>query len=465
MLDRGFIAKLLESIQREIADRVTPDLTHADARTSADMVYLLIGWLKTQIGDLDRLSGERAAALASLMREDAATGEWLPLLSRNLASGEFGSADPGLFADALEVEKRFLAAQDPEPPADLSTSFLGGRRGHRGDGGTEPVAITDETLTAYLRRRHPGFPGARASRVQRLPGGMGKETVLFRIDGLDHYDGDAVIRLDLPVLSTDNSVVNEFPLLVAVERHGVKVPQPLWCEPDRSVFGGAFIVVRKVSGSTDIGGWIGDPAARARFGRVLARTMAEIHALRPEDVGGQRMTQTAIEATRAYIEATRRFYRSRETAYNARIEAGFDYLLARSPADDRRPPALVHGDIGFHNLMIEEGDVTAVLDWDYAHFGDPAEDVSYCRPFVERILPWSEFLAEYHAHGGRAYGDEQDHYYAVWRDLRNAAACAGALGAWRQTEHGNIKLAMAGILYGPRFEIAALEAITRKCSP
>jgi aminoglycoside phosphotransferase (APT) family kinase protein len=202
-----------------------------------------------------------------------------------------------------------------------------------------------------------------------------------------------------------------------------------------------------------------DPKAANRFGKVLAQTMAKIHAIIPPRRDPEGADETAIEATRAYIEATRAFYRSRARETNPRIEAGFVFLLSKSPEEDGAVPSLVHGDIGFHNLMMENGDVTAVLDWDYSHTGDPAEDVNYCRPFVERILPWDDFLSEYYAYGGRPYTLEKDRYYSVWRDVRNAAACVGALGALFISKQGSIKLATAGLIYGPRFEMSTLSAI------
>jgi aminoglycoside phosphotransferase (APT) family kinase protein len=40
-------------------------------------------------------------------------------------------------------------------------------------------------------------------------------------------------------------------------------------------------------------------------------------------------------------------------------------------------PALVHGDVGAGNFMCCNGEITAMLDWELAHLGDPHEDLAW----------------------------------------------------------------------------------------
>jgi len=51
-------------------------------------------------------------------------------------------------------------------------------------------------------------------------------------------------------------------------------------------------------------------------------------------------------------------------------------LAERMPAGDG-PPAMVHGDVGAGNFLTLDGEVTAVLDWELAHLGDPHEDLAW----------------------------------------------------------------------------------------
>ena len=51
-------------------------------------------------------------------------------------------------------------------------------------------------------------------------------------------------------------------------------------------------------------------------------------------------------------------------------------LAATLPATDERP-SLVHGDVGAGNFMVDGGRVSAMIDWELAHVGDPHEDMAW----------------------------------------------------------------------------------------
>ncbi|MFF0741647.1 phosphotransferase family protein [Streptomyces sp. NPDC004111] len=66
---------------------------------------------------------------------------------------------------------------------------------------------------------------------------------------------------------------------------------------------------------------------------------------------------------------------------------------------------LVHGDFGPNNVLLT-GDgarVTALLDWEWAHAGDPVEDLAWCEWIVRTHHPESVGALEefFHAYGHR----------------------------------------------------------------
>ena len=66
-------------------------------------------------------------------------------------------------------------------------------------------------------------------------------------------------------------------------------------------------------------------------------------------------------------------------------------------------PVMVHGDVGPGNFMVENGQVTAMLDWEVAHVGDPHEDLAWMwmrGAHTEFGDPLTR-LAEYEAASGR----------------------------------------------------------------
>ena len=62
--------------------------------------------------------------------------------------------------------------------------------------------------------------------------------------------------------------------------------------------------------------------------------------------------------------------------------------------------AAVHGDVGPYNPLIEGDHLTAVLDWEFLHLGDPAVDLGLVRVYAEEFMQWEEFMRLYRAAGG-----------------------------------------------------------------
>ncbi|HEX6686951.1 MAG TPA: phosphotransferase [Candidatus Limnocylindrales bacterium] len=60
-------------------------------------------------------------------------------------------------------------------------------------------------------------------------------------------------------------------------------------------------------------------------------------------------------------------------------------MLRRIHGIDPEPgPALVHGDYGPNNVLLDPAtfEVTAVLDWEWAHAGNPVRDLAWCEWIV-----------------------------------------------------------------------------------
>ncbi|HKQ81452.1 MAG TPA: phosphotransferase family protein [Steroidobacteraceae bacterium] len=463
---------LLDALEHAVRTTVQPEVKSAEATATAEMSCRLLSWLAALIRTRSPANEPHANRLHELLTEaglgDGRSGKphsigspaQVDVLCQRLLQ-ESPAQLKTVFERFLEAEEAAVAAHDPGATAGVAENYKGGRTVLKSADAGEPL-VTAATLTRYLKTRFPEVRDVHATDVRVLPGGFGKDTILFTIVGMVPCAGPVVIRKDLPVVPLGVSAVDEFPLLVALFRAGIPVPEPLWAEPDAVPLGSPFIVVRWMPGTVDVNSWVGDSAAVRRFANELARVMAQLHRIGPEDLGFPQLAGlTAAEGTRKVVLDMLALCNRDESLSNSRLELIFAWLLGRIPSAGGRSARLVHGDIGFHNLLIQDGRVTAVLDWEYAHFGDPGEDVAYCRPFVESVMPWPEFLQMYEAHGGVPYTDEQDRFYSVWRNARNAAGCVGGMRSFLAAPVGSIKLATAGIIFGPRFELEALRAILR----
>jgi aminoglycoside phosphotransferase (APT) family kinase protein len=392
-------------------------------------------------------------ALAAMFRRELSEAHQDPAKAHALAAR---------LRHLIAAETRFHAALDPQSALDIASAYQGGKSDDSKDTAKSKPVVTIDTLNAYLRRRFPDSHDISASNLQILTGGMGKDTLLFELKGHATFSGPLVMRKDLEQLSLDVSAVDEFPLLQAVEAAGVCAPTPLWAESDPSQLGTRFIVVRRARGSVAIQQDISDEKIRRHFADKLAEGLVAIHNLKLPQLEMYRSTsgKSMTQSLRDQLEWWRAYWMRKRLEPSVKLETVFAWLEANIPPDPGIAPVLVHGDYGFHNLIMDQGEVTAILDWEFAHMGDPAEDVNYCRQFIERYVPFDYFLERYTARGGKPYDMARDRYFTVFRNLRNAVASIGALRAFYAAVPGNVKMATAGLAYNPRFELEAMRLVT-----
>jgi Phosphotransferase enzyme family len=77
------------------------------------------------------------------------------------------------------------------------------------------------------------------------------------------------------------------------------------------------------------------------------------------------------------------------------------WLLAR--VSDVVPASrlcLLQGDFGFHNMLVDGADVTALVDWEAAAIGPPARELAAAWGAVNALMPWADFTQAYVDAGG-----------------------------------------------------------------
>ena len=110
-----------------------------------------------------------------------------------------------------------------------------------------------------------------------------------------------------------------------------------------------------------------------------------------------------------------------------RLEAhpGLVYLVRwlRDRLPVARRVSVVHGDLRFGNLLADGPVLTALLDWEMTHLGDPVEDLGWVYRALwspERSLPFDEFLAAYGEAGGEVPDPEHLRWYQVFCELKHS---------------------------------------------
>jgi aminoglycoside phosphotransferase (APT) family kinase protein len=129
---------------------------------------------------------------------------------------------------------------------------------------------------------------------------------------------------------------------------------------------------------------------------------------------------------------------------------------------------LCHNDFRTGNIMVDEAGITGILDWEFAAWGDPHEDIGWlcakCWRFggpgeVGGIGPRAAFHAAYEAQSGRVV----DAARVAWWEI--AAAIRWAVIAIDQAERHvsgrepSLELALTGHIV-PELELDVLRATT-----
>jgi aminoglycoside phosphotransferase (APT) family kinase protein len=304
-------------------------------------------------------------------------------------------------------------------------------------------------LEIYLRGRFPAARDLTVRSLTRVPGGRSKDTLMLEVDALPGLPASIVLRVDLGRYGT--SVCTEYPLIAALHRCGVPVPEPLWLEAETCPLGGAFLATRRMRGAPGGNMWGEGINVSPTVAKAFAESLAKLHrtplrSLLPEvGDGGAR---AATEAMVADYEAR---WRSCNPNASVPLELAFQWLRRELPRVDGGA-SLVHGDPGFQNMLVDGDELVCLLDWEFAHAGDPSEDLAYCRPTVSRVIPWEQFLDHYRAAGGPAVTAERLEYFEIWRTVRNATLGTRMLRDFMDGAVGGLESCAVAVNTFPRVE-------------
>ena len=171
--------------------------------------------------------------------------------------------------------------------------------------------------------------------------------------------------------------LQEFAVLKAAFAAGVTAPEPLFATSDPAVLGKPFFVMRRAKG-TAAGHRITrdqslDPALPGLAER-LGRELARIHTIRPPRPDLAFLTPYEASSP-AHQIAGFRDYLDSHPAPRPMLEWAIRWLETHLP----RPAeaVLCHHDFRTGNYLVEGADLTAILDWEFAGWGDPHEDIGW----------------------------------------------------------------------------------------
>ncbi len=264
-----------------------------------------------------------------------------------------------------------------------------------------------------------------------------------------------VLRTDASsTVAVSHSRADEFALLEAAFDAGVTVPEPLFLCRDAAVIGRPFYVMRKAEGtavgqiivkSPELGG------DRSALTRRLGTELARIHSITPPTRAFAFLGSPAEDPAKTELEMFRRHLEAVGTPQPG-IEWGLRWLALHLP-----PPGdvvLAHHDFRTGNYMVDGDGLTAVLDWEFAGWSDPHEDIGWfcaaCWRFGRRDLEAggigsrADFYAGYEAESGRRVDTDRVFFWEVFAHVRWAVIALQQAARFLVDGEQNLDLALTG---------------------
>lgn len=451
-------ARLLRAVAEEIMHRLLPELISADSRERAGLARMVLEQLAADVDVLaavadgwvpearraleealrklptERFAGELTGWRSELegipiehgagrQREVKALREVAAQLVRraaDLADVDGNPAQDAATALALrglgELDHRWLtryetARQTRRAPVPAESAAAS----------SSPPSQDAASVTRYLRRRFPQCPQIAASAVVPIPGGRSKKTFLVSVTGSETLPAEFVMRQDYALRYEGTQVRDEYTPLLKLAALGLAVPRPLLLEAQATDLGPPFIFVERLRGAppgTYFGMRTPCPGAFAE----LAHLLAKLHGLEPGELGVL-TAGVQTDSLRQLMATYQAKWRENATAASPLIDFAFAWAQ-RECAEVPGTVAFVHGDAGPYNLLIEADHLTALLDWEFAHVGDPAVDLGLVRVYAEEFMDWDEFMRLYAAAGGAPVDERRVRLAMLVNFLKGAALVA-----------------------------------------
>ena len=318
------------------------------------------------------------------------------------------------------------------------------------------VSEADHVAAVLARAcsRHFGGP-ATIENLGRESGGASRQTWSFDATVNGEHQG-LILRRDPPTAgkaAADRSATSldratEFRVLAAAYKAGVRAPEVLFELTPQDGLGEAY-VMRRIGGTAIARKLLRDPpfaTARGLIAGQLGEILARIHA-----VDLKSLPPLARREAADHIAGMRRALDTLGTAQPV-FELALSWLDRRKPAPIDRP-LLVHGDYRTGNYLADETGVTAILDWEGAHLGDPIEDLGWLcvkswrfgsidKPaggFGSREELWSA----YQRAGGAKVDPARAHWWEVFGTARWGIICHQQ--AWRHLSGAVKSMELASI--------------------
>jgi aminoglycoside phosphotransferase (APT) family kinase protein len=313
----------------------------------------------------------------------------------------------------------------------------------------------EQRIVAYLQHRLPEVTGIAVEHLSRIPGGGSQETYSLNV----HWrkgDMDTSHRFVLRREPAAGMVVPdhdlEYKVYRALSGRGIPAPQAHFLELDPKWLDRPFFIMDMAPGKPGHFYVQGDPydGFGDDIGRQFWRYLGMLAALDHREVGLQSLRNGNESRDYSARELDRwvGIIHEGEKVIEPIVHGAVRWLR-RNPPKPSAKPAIVHGDYRSGNfLFTPDGKISAILDWEMCHIGDPLEDVAYAiDPFwtITRHLPLDTGLAIWEEASGMTIDREALDWWRLFTAVKLCAIWTTAEASFSSGRSAEMTIAMSGI--------------------
>lgn len=327
-------------------------------------------------------------------------------------------------------------------------------------------------IAAYLQHRQPGVRDVVVDGLNRINGGTSQETYRFRArwsDGDTAVEKRLILRREPPAGLVVAERDLEYNIYRALEGQRVPVPTARFLELDPRWLDRPFFIMDMVSGAPAHPLSVDDPfdgrgedIAR-QYWRILGQlAVLDHHAL---GLDGLRNGRTRGRIWADEIDHWERILDAGERIVDP-IARGAIRWMRRNPPPEPAKAVIVHGDYRMGNFLstAEEG-ITAIVDWEMCHVGDPHEDIAWgINEFwsMTRFLSLDEGIAEWEAASGLKVDRNALEWWRLFGAVKGSAIWITAEASVMSGQNRDPVLMLTPFRVGPAFRRQVLDCMAQR---
>lgn len=313
----------------------------------------------------------------------------------------------------------------------------------------------EEQIAAYLAHRMPAARDIVVDELGRIYGGSSQETFRFRAQWSEDnevIDRRLILRRD----ATAGLVVAERDLEYNVYRalagQGLPIPGVYFLELDARWLERPFFIMDLCPGKPGSPFVPIDPydghgkAIGEQYWSILGKLAAIDH--KAVGLESLRNGNATSGFWRHELDWWEGILDEHEALTEPTVRGALRWLRRNRPPEPAKP-AIVHGDYRSGNfLFTEDGTISAILDWEMCHVGDPLEDVAWgLDPFwpITRHFPFDEGLARWEAASGMTLDRAALEWWQLFTAVKACAIWTTAAAGFASGKNRELTMALSGM--------------------